>query len=158
MQHPRPLHVNKPSGIPEAISETTLPSSISRYDRPVGNWVEPRADIRAPNIGLPTNSEHNDGRWIAFEHVTPEVDSYFRHDQHHVATLSPIQTHRSPTLVESYRNKIQALQRWTKSLLYHRPIRGYARLATSLRNRFIRRGVDKDEGAQETTYSTSHSL
>ncbi|KAG8931184.1 hypothetical protein FRC00_000856, partial [Tulasnella sp. 408] len=54
----------------------------------------------------------------------------------------------SPTVVGSYRYKIQALQKWTKALLYKKPIHGYTRLATALRNRFTRREVDKDEDTQ----------
>ncbi|KIO21219.1 hypothetical protein M407DRAFT_10500 [Tulasnella calospora MUT 4182] len=156
MQYPCPPHADEPSGIPDGILETTLPSSIPGYDRGVSNWAEPQTNFTALNTGLPTKLEFNDGGWIAF--TNPEGDYYFPHEQRHIVTLSPIQTHRGQTLVESYRNKVRALERWTKSLLYHRPIRGYARLATSLRNRFTRRGQDKDEDALETTYSNPHSL
>ncbi|KIO18122.1 hypothetical protein M407DRAFT_246566 [Tulasnella calospora MUT 4182] len=50
-----------------------------------------------------------------------------------------------PTLVGSYRNRIQAFQRWTKLLLYRQPIQGYNRLAKTLRSRFARMGVVKEE-------------
>lgn len=62
----------------------------------------------------------------------------------------------SPTVVGSYRNKIQALQKWTKSLLYKKPIHGYTRLATALRNQFTRREANED--TQRRRIDTPNSL
>lgn len=64
----------------------------------------------------------------------------------------------SPTVVGSYRNKIQALQKWTKSLLYKKPIQGYTRLATALHNRLTRREVDKEDNAQRKRIDPPNSL
>lgn len=54
-------------------------------------------------------------------------------------------SHATPPTVEPQRNKIQALQRRAKSLLYHRPIQCYIRLAKMVRDR-LTRGEVLDEG------------
>lgn len=64
----------------------------------------------------------------------------------------------TPTAVGYWRKKILDMQRWSKSLLYHKPIQGYARLAAALRNRFARDSAHKDDDALAMTYEVSSPL
>lgn len=56
--------------------------------------------------------------------------------------------HATPTIVQPGRNRIQALRKQAKSLLYHRPVQCYIRLAKMVRDQLKRR-VDEGNGVDE---------